>query len=1043
MSENAKHVICARSYKDLETAFVDCVRKLKAGDSLAPVVVVVRGALAGAYLNMLLAVRLGGHANVRLVTLERLASELAADALRRAHVESLPEYAVEALAGQLAGLTSERSYFRDVAAYPGFRYVLAETFRDLREGAGLREAAALRRRGSRRLSALADLFQSYLERLAGTFVDGAGLTDTAAEAGADVRLRRIAGCTELIFYGFYDFNAAQKRLVEALSRSMSVVAFVPYAESADYVYARPTMRWFEELGFRIEQAASKGEPACDDIPVRIISCATDAQEAEEIARTILALVENEDLRFQDFGVVTRDWRTYAVLLSEVFERAGIPYFLAGGSALASSSWARGLTALAALVASDGCRAEVMEFLTAAPIRFGELVECEVIPSEWDAISREAGISRGWRTWGERLESYADSLRANDEAHRAEQAAALGDMVAHLARDLGSVPPAATWGQFSRQFKTLALKYLGEAAGCDECLDVVGRLGVLADGFGTVGWDEFRDTLVRALADANVIHGRFGQGAVTIVDAMSGRGMTFDTVFIPGVAAGGFPRDAVRGPILSDADRKILGMSTTFDRVHEERMLFRLAVTSARRRALVSFPRAESTSGRPRRPSSFVLELAQAVSPRRVRADELASVPGFSMVPARRCGHIPSAEALDEVEFDLIQATAARREGDTRRMGYLVVGSPLFRQALHAAHCRWGTKGFTAYEGAFAEDTALARLREALRLDEELGVTSLEDYAACPFRYFVGRLLGIKEVKLPEDQSEMPPLVIGQVVHNIMAHFFRRLRSDGLLPVSREHLVTYHTMLRGIEAELFAGEIKKNPLGLPLLWRIAQDRIRRTLRAYLEAAPEAGDMVPEKFEVAFGSLQADGESERGSAEPVSLEIAPQRILRFRGRIDRIDTSTDGGAFRVIDYKTGKSRSGRTRNSTEEAGRQLQLVVYTEAASRILGVNISDRCIAEYLHLVPGSVDVKHDPISGENWDEIRAAFKQFVGLLVASLESGAFIPAPVDEYACRNCPYRRACGSSLSRRQRTKQARGPARGFLDARDGAEGDEEAAD
>ncbi|MBM4087786.1 MAG: PD-(D/E)XK nuclease family protein, partial [Planctomycetes bacterium] len=61
--------------------------------------------------------------------------------------------------------------------------------------------------------------------------------------------------------------------------------------------------------------------------------------------------------------------------------------------------------------------------------------------------------------------------------------------------------------------------------------------------------------------------------------------------------------------------------------------------------------------------------------------------------------------------------------------------------------------------------------------------------------------------------------------------------------------------------------------------------------------------------------------------------PPAIVRFRGRIDRIDLTADGKSARVIDYKTGKKPPG-AGDGKFGGGTQLQLPIYLLAAQELL-------------------------------------------------------------------------------------------------------------
>jgi hypothetical protein len=274
----------------------------------------------------------------------------------------------------------------------------------------------------------------------------------------------------------------------------------------------------------------------------------------------------------------------------------------------------------------------------------------------------------------------------------------------------------------------------------------------------------------------------------------------------------------------------------------------------------------------------------------------------------------------------------------------------------------------------------------------------------------------------------------------MARFFRDLHSEGLLPIRPEHAVRYHERIRRIESELFAESWEKEPLGLPLLWQVTEQKLRRTLTAYLDVAGrQSGEMVPSRFEAEFGHFDHAGEEE-GGGTPVEIAISRDRALRFRGRVDRIDEAADG-AFRVIDYKTCRKKKWGARDEPLCGGRRLQLMLYVDAAARMLDREVADGCVAEYLHLVPGSTKIEEDAMACSSWAEARMQLSHFLGVLVAAMESGSFLAEPVDAYACTYCSCRLACASSPARRRRAKAADGPAADFLAARDGGQRDADA--
>src|SRR5205807_2076994 len=134
-----------------------------------------------------------------------------------------------------------------------------------------------------------------------------------------------------------------------------------------------------------------------------------------------------------------------------------------------------------------------------------------------------------------------------------------------------------------------------------------------------------------------------------------RGLSFDVVFVPGLAEKLFPQKIMEDPLLSDAARARLSswLQTNVERSAGERLALRLAVGAARVRIVASYPRIDVEQSRPRTPSFYGLELLRAAE---------GALPGFDALARRaevaggaRIGWPAPAradDAIDEGEHDL-------------------------------------------------------------------------------------------------------------------------------------------------------------------------------------------------------------------------------------------------------------------------------------------------------------------------------------------------------------------------------------------------------
>ena len=177
-----------------------------------------------------------------------------------------------------------------------------------------------------------------------------------------------------------------------------------------------------------------------------------------------------------------------------------------------------------------------------------------------------------------------------------------------------------------------------------------------------------------------------------------------------------------------------------------------------------------------------------------------------------------------------------------------------------------------------------------------------------------------------------------------------------------------------------------------------------------------DFTPARFERSFGRGR-DGaavEFDRGD-----------RLVRFHGRIDRIDVAPDG-RFRVVDYKTG-----RLAGSDQDlaGGTALQLPVYLLAAARDLGRPLE---AGEALYRRVGAGGRRSIRFAGDRWEESGDEFARIIATVTRGIEEGLFF-AGADDRMCERCDFAIACtagGRRLFERKARRDQR--SRNYLEMR-----------
>ncbi len=1042
-----RRIIGAVCYPDLEDAFAEELTRLLGAHSRLWVLVPTN--LLALHLRRTAARRLGGVAAVEFLTLKDAARRMALPVLAAEGLRPMPPGADELFLQRCLRQAPEESYFAALGAFRNAAGAVARALQTL-TNSGWRPDA-LRRAARRatfadpsapdRLGNLADIWEELEE-----WKSSRGLftaDDLVARASrADRELPDHAN--GLLIYGFYDFTPAQRALVARLIDGAGACsAFLLWAEEdgealPGFRYARPTVDWLRERlevdaveqrqtpsgeaaadAARLpgglfrdwplagqEEAAPRAGAAQADGTFRIVSCPGEEPEAAEVARRVL--VEASADGPGEVGVLLRTAEEAMPLLAETFDRAELRWYGHEGMPLARTL--PGRVALALMEAAGGTarRSEIIDFLALAELQWPEGLSAATL----ERLSREAGSARRPRGWPAALRDHA--TRLHEEANYAETdadrralerkaelcATAAGWLEDFLRRI--DVFAQGTWARAAQGLAGLVVEFAPEEAPCSNRVrEVIENVGTLDVAGVPLRPDAFRWMLRRSLNGTSRASDRFQHAPVTACSIMDLRGVTFDVVIVPGMVEKGFPRQIPEEPILPETDRRPLNqvagdldcgpLPLQARRPEEERYLFQIALGSARRGVVLTYPRLDQDRGRPRIPSRFLSDCCSAllgVAVSTAALEEGPAAPWLTRVPLNRRDRAPDGEgpALTEREYDAAEFTAA----DGLRTGYMAAVSPWFARALQMEEERWGRPVFGAYDGKVRAADLVAALRDkhgAFR--EPVSPTQLERYAQCPFHYFLRHVLEVEEAEEPPEEALLTPLERGSLIHTLLRELYgQKLAGRPLGRLGDEDI----RELLGAARELLSQIGGTHRERRPAAWTAEREQILDCVLNLLrhERSEHAG-WVPREFE----------RKVRGG-----MEVGGSRV-HFRGRIDRIDGLAEG-AVRIVDYKTGKA--GRYRQDSFQGGEQLQMPVYLHCRA---DEEREEAGAALYLEL-SGPKDVPEFTIAKlrERMDDFRRA----LGLILGGVAAGDFFPVPAGgagywTYCGAHCPYGQVCGAA--------------------------------
>lgn len=322
--------------------------------------------------------------------------------------------------------------------------------------------------------------------------------------------------------------------------------------------------------------------------------------------------------------------------------------------------------------------------------------------------------------------------------------------------------------------------------------------------------------------------------------------------------------------------------------------------------------------------------------------------------------------------------------------------------------------FANFRGRLTDDRAKKLCAKRFR-DHRFSATSLERFAECPFVFFCEKGLGLKALDdvTPEVQSKDR----GTIVHEI----FERLFSDHMDGFSRAVTIgRIDEDLSGLISRLLDAAIVKyselisySANALRSFERKAMERmVRQSVAAELaERIAISSPLNPSVFEWAFGS---------DDSTLLKVPCADGAPALFHGRVDRVDLTSDGSAFFIVDYKTG-SRVESLKSKILK-GTSFQLPLYIEAARRFLyprahalGGILFDVKKAEKKHGIVlkeyngihYNVGKAHSSMKEDDFNEALSISMKAAGECVTQIRSGIFDTDPKN--SCPNyCNYADIC-----------------------------------
>jgi ATP-dependent helicase/nuclease subunit B len=884
----------------------------------------------------------------------------------------------------------------------------------------------------------------------------------------------------VVLGGFTRFDALERDFLERISNTWPTIALLPAQIDSDTVSgidrgASQALETYLELEFsrnHVEPASTssvdprqritanlyrhpKNGPPTDDVDsttldLTYVESETISDEirtaAKEIRSQLAAGVEPNTI-----GVVLTSPSEYADQTRECFDMYEIPYTLQTELPFTETALGEVIESICALASEPRSIETVLALLTNPLVSVSDEGE----PFDHHELARVAARieTTGLDTV---LEHIDDAVAATiesivqDTTTLADVAlASLPDYLNALLERLGVIE--------TLESDDISAEFRSRESSARACLDRVLETLVLASPVADPDIGDSTDWMERAIAGVSIPGTDRSSDSRIVVCGLSQAFLHgFDHVYVLGMTSSHFPSDEER---LSFA-RPIYEAHPDFeqkDAGREARYQFG-AIMASETSIHLSAPQ-RSQDGDPYVEADVLTDLRRLID-----FDEIAAesnpTPGNQEDIQRAIGEALNSHS-DTQRHNFIDAAA-----DTGT--FTPDQHTRIRSGVECSSAR-SDPTLTPFDGKLSPETVSHVHTEIER--KPYSPSRLETYAACGFKYYMRRVLGIKA---PDQLTREPdPGVRGSYIHDTLEHYYLSLQSElgdpvdpgtdfdvrqrQLLDVALDRLdnafgdypeTAFHdqwltSVLAGLgtpaENEYYGPEAETDdgkPIARGLFYRFLEHEFDE---------PAKTTARPTWFEARIGQPY-DAGTPVGDG-PAVIET-PQGPVPVHGLIDRVDTVPGTTPLQAVvrDYKTGTSIPGE---SDALLGLNFQLPLYALMAEDALegietvgaayyqvspptSVNSrSGQLTSQEMAAYHGSDDVE-TPLLRHSYPhfETHEAFRVFVeeitanrlGELATGIEQGRFHPTVLDpsDAGCRYCDYAHVCDVRSHQRQETIQ-----------------------
>lgn len=682
-----------------------------------------------------------------------------------------------------------------------------------------------------------------------------------------------------------------------------------------YRFKNEELKHLEENFYKIPYKKYEEEPK----NIKMFLANNQYSEIEHIATQIVKLVRNEEYRYKDISVITKNLSIYSSLIKVIFSNYNIPVFIDKKRELSENIIVKFLISVLEICNKNWSYESVFNYLKTGFVNIEreEIFKLENYCIRW-GIKGNKWYKEDWNYVGKDEYTKEEVDRLNElrrmivkPIRNLQEKAKKDNTFFNLTKILYEFLQEMKLEETiklkinkleEKGFIELANEYETSFKVLIELFDEI----VLVFGEEKTNFDKYISTLKIGLKNTGLGKIPATQDEVIVGDVSRSRSHKVKAVFIIGINDGEFPSVYKDEGFFNDKDREYLKeqgfelANGSLENLYEENFNIYKAFTVAEEKLFLSYASSDN-EGRTLRPSILITKMKKIYSNLQETSDIISQEKEI----------ITKNNTFD----NLIEKLNDYQEGKDVEDIWFDVLNYYENDALWKSRLLKSLEGITYTN--IPEQIKPEFVKKLYGETLHTTISRLERYRSCPFSFYLEYGLKLKEKK----SLKLDPIDTGSFMHEVIDTFFENVSNKKISIKEIENADIEKIVKQIVEEKLNLTSnyiFKSIPKFIILTNRLC--RLVTLSIIYIVQGLKNTD-----FEVVGNEIEFKNGKEY---RPIEIVTKDGKKVEITGKIDRIDLAKDetGKYIRIIDYKS----SAKDINLNEVlAGLQLQLITYLDA------------------------------------------------------------------------------------------------------------------